>query len=216
MKILYVEDEFDHVILTERVLEENFHDVFELIHAETIENALKLLDEDSEIDLILSDLRLPDGTGLDLLKKVRERNAAPSVILVTGQGDQEAAVTALKAGAVDYLVKQTDYLHRLPIAISNAIAQNRYLREQKALYQAEIKYQSLVEQISAVVFLDKADEDQTALYMSPRIEELTGYSLEEWEADPDLWIKSIHPDDRQRVAERNERSSETGSRFLEE
>lgn len=216
MKILYVEDEIDHVILTERVLEEHLHDPFQLIHAETIAEALKLLDEDPGIDLVLSDLRLPDGTGLDLLKKVRDRKLAPPVILVTGQGDQEAAVAALKAGAVDYLVKQTDYLHRLPIVVSNAIAQNRYLREQAALYRAEVKYQSLVEQISAVVFLDKADDEQTSLYMSPRIEELTGYSLEEWQADPDLWIKSIHPDDRQRVAERNERSSETGSRFLEE
>jgi len=216
MKILYVEDEIDHVILTERVLGENLHTPFQLIHAETIAEALKRLDEDPEIDLILSDLRLPDGTGLDLLKKVRERKSAPAVILVTGQGDQEAAVTALKAGAIDYLVKQTDYLHRLPIVISNAIAQHRYLREQEALYRAEVKYQALVEQISAVVFLDKADEDQTTLYMSPRIQELTGYSLEEWQADPDLWIKSIHPEDRERVAEQDKRSSENSARFLEE
>src|SRR5690349_12494327 len=115
MKILYVEDEVAHVILTERVLEENLRVEFKLIHAETIAAALELLDADSTIDLILSDLRLPDGSGLDLLKKVRERQAAPAVILVTGQGDQEAAVAALKAGAADYLVKQADYLHRLPI-----------------------------------------------------------------------------------------------------
>src|SRR5690242_1357657 len=184
MKILYVEDEFDHVVLTERVLEENLHDGFTLLHAEKIADALKRLDTEPDIDLILSDLRLPDGTGLDLLKKVRERKSPPPVVLVTGQGDQEVAVTALKSGAADYLVKQTDYLHRLPVVISNAIAQNRYLREQEALHQAEIKYRSLVEQIPAVVFLDKADEKQTELYTSPRIEELTGYSCEEWSADP--------------------------------
>src|SRR6185436_19305036 len=216
MKILYVEDEIDHVILTQRVLEENLHNPFQLIHAETIAQALQRLDEDPEIDLILSDLRLPDGTGLDLLKKVRERKSAPAVILVTGQGDQEAAVAALKAGAIDYLVKQTDYLHRLPIVISNAIAQNRYVREQEALYRAEVKYQSLVEQISAVVFLDKADEDQTTLYMSPRIKELTGYSPEEWDADPDLWIRSIHPEDRERITQQDKRSTDIGSSFLEE
>ncbi len=216
MKILYVEDEIAHVVLTERVLEENLHNEFKLIHAETITEALKILDNEPDIDLILSDLRLPDGTGLDLLKRVRERKSAPAVVLVTGQGDQEAAVAALKAGAADYLIKQSDYLHRLPVVISNAIAQNRYLREQEALYQAEVKYQSLVEQISAVVFLDKADEDQTALYMSPRIQRLTGYTAEEWNTDPDLWMKSIHPDDRERVAERDKRSTEGGSRFIEE
>src|SRR5919112_1048834 len=163
MKILYVEDEIAHVILTERVLEENLHHEFKLIHAETIEAALKLLDTEPDIDLILTDLRLPDGTGLDLLQKVQERQSPPPVVLVTGQGDQEVAVTALKSGAADYLVKQSDYLHRLPVVLSNAIAQNRYLREQQALYQAEIKYQSLVEQISAVVFLDDIDEAQNTI-----------------------------------------------------
>src|SRR5215207_2024365 len=195
MKILYVEDEIAHVILTERVLEENLHHGFELIHAETITSALTLLDTNPDIDLILTDLRLPDGTGLELLQKVRERNSPPAVVLVTGQGDQEVAVTALKSGAADYLVKQSDYLHRLPVVISNAVAQNRYLREQEALRQAEIKYQALVEHISAVVFLDQASEAQTTIYMSPRIEELTGYTPDEWQADPDLWKKSIHPSD---------------------
>src|SRR5262249_49446680 len=151
---------------------ENLHDEFKLIHAETIVDALNVIDNDSEVDLVLSDLHLPDGTGLDLLKRIRERKSAPAVVLITAQSDQEAAVTALKAGAADYLVKQTDYLHRLPVVISNAVAQNRYLREQQALHQAEIKYQSLVEQISAVVFLDQVDEAQTTLYMSPRIKEL--------------------------------------------
>src|SRR5215213_5588208 len=196
MKILYVEDEFAHVMLTERVLGENLGDRLKLLHAETIAQALTFLDTEPDIDLILSDLRLPDGTGLDLLQKVRARPSPAAVVLVTGQGDQEVAVAALKAGAADYLVKQSDYLHRLPVVISNAIAQNRYLREQQALYQAEVKYQSLVEQIAAVVFLDQTDDEQTTIYMSPRIEELTGYTAEEWSADPTIWTMTIHPDDR--------------------
>src|SRR5690349_18081385 len=216
MKILYVEDEIAHVILTERVLEENLDHGFKLIHAETIYAALRHLDTDPEIDLVLSDLRLPDGTVLDLLRRVREHPSPPPVVLVTGQGDQEVAVTALKSGAADYLVKQSDYLHRLPVVISNAIAQNRYQREQQALYQAEIKYQSLVEQISAVVFLDQADDDQTTLYMSPRIEELTGYTAEEWSADPNIWTKTLHPEDRDRILDKDRESSHGGSSFLEE
>lgn len=216
MKILYVEDEIAHVLLTERTLEENLHQGFRLIHAETISDALKILDIQSDIDLILSDLRLPDGTGLDLLHKVRELKSPPAVVLVTGQGDQEVAVAALKAGAADYLVKQSDYLHRLPVVISNAIAQNRYLREQEALRRAEIKYQSLVEQITAVVFLDEASEEQKTLYMSPRIEALTGYTAEEWCADPDIWVASIYPDDRERITAKDRESNRDGSRFLAE
>ncbi|HET6594172.1 MAG TPA: GAF domain-containing protein [Anaerolineales bacterium] len=216
MKILYVEDEIAHVMLTERVLEESLHDGFKLIHAETIETALKLLDAEPDIDVVLTDLRLPDGTGLDLLLKVRERNSPPAIVLVTGQGDQEVAVTALKSGAADYLVKQSDYLHRLPVVISNAIAQNRYLREQQALHRAEGRYRSLVEQITAVVFLDQIGEEQTTIYMSPRIEELTGYTAEEWCAGPKLWLSSIHPDDRDRIIKKDIESNQSGSRFLEE
>src|SRR5215207_1081609 len=94
MKILYVEDEIAHVVLAQRTLEENIQQRFELIHAETMADALRLLDADPDIDLVLSDLRLPDGTGLDLLKQVRGRKSAPAVVLVTGQGDQEVAVAA--------------------------------------------------------------------------------------------------------------------------
>src|SRR5688572_175603 len=216
MKILYVEDEIAHVILTERVLEENLIQGFKLIHAETIEAALQLLDTEPDIDIVLSDLRLPDGSGLELLQKVRERNSPPAVVLVTGQGDQEVAVAALKSGAADYLVKQSDYLHRLPVVISNAIAQNRYLREQAALRNAEIKYQSLVEQISAVVFLDDINEAETTLYMSPRNEELTGYTSEEWLADPDIWMKCVHPDDQERIFQEYEKSHRYGTTFAEE
>jgi PAS domain S-box-containing protein len=216
MKILYVEDEIAHVMLTERTLEENLHQEFQLIHAEKVADALKLLDTEPDIDLVLSDLRLPDGTGLELLKTIRERKEPPAVVLVTGQGDQEAAVAALKAGAADYLVKQSDYLHRLPVVLSNAIAQNRYLREQEALYKAEFKYQSLIEQTPAVVFLIEAKGAENLIYISPRIEELTGYTPDEWQADPNIWVNSIHLDDREQLAEKGKISTHTGSRFLEE
>lgn len=216
MKILYVEDEVAHVMLTERTLEENLHQEFRLIHAETISSALEALDSQPDIDLVLTDLRLPDGTGLDLLRKVRERKSPPAVVLVTGQGDQEVAVAALKAGAADYLVKQSDYLHRLPVVISNAVAQNRYVSEQEASRQAEGKYQSLIEQLSAVVFLDDVNEEQTTIYISPHIEALTGYTAEEWRADPDLWMLSIHPEDRERVLANDLESNRNGTRFVEE
>jgi PAS domain S-box-containing protein len=214
MKILYVEDEIAHVMLTQRTLEENLHREFHLIHTETITHALKLLIEQPDIDLILTDLRLPDGTGLDLLRKVGESKAPPPVVLVTGQGDQEIAVKALKSGAADYLVKQSDYLHRLPVVISNAIAQNQYLREQEALKQAEIKYQSLVEHIPAVVFLREIDG--TIIYVSPLIYELTGYTEEECRTDANLWLKYIHPEDRERIVAQDARANHEHSRFIEE
>jgi PAS domain S-box-containing protein len=216
MKILYVEDEIAHVELAQRTLADTFHDNFVLFHRESVRGALEFLAAEPDIDLVLTDLRLPDGSGLDLLKKIKERRSGPAVVLITGQGDQENAVAALKAGAADYLVKQSDYLHRLPIVISNAVAQNRLLREQTALHRAEIRYQSLVERTPAVVFLDAADEAETTLYISPRVEELTGYTPDEWREDLNIWINLIHPEDRKRIEEKDQRTHESGMRFQEE
>jgi DNA-binding NtrC family response regulator len=142
MKILYVEDEIPHVELTRRTLEENLTNDFTLLHRESFKNAIKLLQEEPDIDIVLTDLRLPDGSGLDLLKEIRKMSLPPAVVLVTGQGDEQVAVAALKAGASDYLVKQSDYLHRLPIVITNAVAQHKLVQEQAAKLEAEIRYQS--------------------------------------------------------------------------
>jgi PAS domain S-box-containing protein len=216
MKILYVEDEFAHVALTRRALEDNFQQEFELLHAETIAAAISMVEANPDIDLILTDLRLPDGTGHDLLKKVNEGKTPPAVILVTGQGDQENAVAALKAGAADYLVKQSDYLHRLPVAITNAMARNRLIREQAALREAEIKYQSLVEQTPAVVFLDAVDENETGIYISPSVESLTGYLPEEWLSDSNLWDHLVYSEDQSRIDAAYQESHRNNTPFVEE
>src|SRR3972149_739334 len=106
MKILYVEDEIAHVELAQRTLDDSFHEKFILYHRESRRSALEFLETEPDIDVVLTDLRLPDGSGLDLLMKIRERRSPPAVILITGQGDQQIAAAALKAGAAGYLVKQ--------------------------------------------------------------------------------------------------------------
>jgi PAS domain S-box-containing protein len=216
MKILYVEDEIAHVELAQRTLEDNLKAGFVLFHCESFREALDILNRELDIDIVLSDLRLPDGSGLDLLKRIREKPVPPAVVLVTGQGDEQVAVAALKAGAADYLVKQSDYLHRLPVVIMNAVAQNNLAREQAAKREAEVRYQSLVEQTPAVVFLDSRDEVETTIYISPRVEELTGFTPEEWESDDFIWEDHIFVEDKERIIQADKRTHEDGGRFKEE
>lgn len=216
MKILYVEDEIAHVELAKRTLEDTLKENFVLLQCESIQDALGILSKVKDIDVVLSDLRLPDGSGLDLLAKIQEMAVPPAVVLVTGQGDEQVAVAALKAGAADYLVKQSDYLHRLPVVITNAVAQNNYEREQAEKSEAQARYQSLVEQTPAVVFLDSIDEHETTLYISPRIEELTGFTQEEWISGASLWEDQIHPEDRGKILQAAKISHKEGSRFEEE
>ena len=57
-------------------------------------------------------------------------------------------------------------------------------------------FQEIVERLPLVVYIDELDERSSPLYVSPEIERLLGYTREEWLADPDLFRKSLHPDDR--------------------
>ena len=72
------------------------------------------------------------------------------------------------------------------------------------LREAEERYRTLVEHIPAVTYTDPVDDPDTSLYTSPQIEELLGYTPEEWRTQK-LWPKRLHPDDRERVLAADER-----------
>ncbi|HEX5886730.1 MAG TPA: sigma 54-interacting transcriptional regulator, partial [Pyrinomonadaceae bacterium] len=72
------------------------------------------------LDLVLADVHLRDGNGLSFLKHIRESGLPVAVVMITGMGDEETAVAALKARADDYVVKHKDYLDRLPVTLESA------------------------------------------------------------------------------------------------
>ncbi len=63
----------------------------------------------------------------------------------------------------------------------------------------ETDFRAIVEQLPLVVYVDALDERSTPIYVSSQIENLLGYPASEWQADPDLYVRSIHADDRERV-----------------
>jgi len=104
ISILLVEDSPDDVILFERMLGKANTVQFELTHCDSLSSALTLLSQES-FRIILLDLSLPDGKGLDTV--VRTHAAVPNIpiVVMSGLGDEELAVRALQKGAQDYLVK---------------------------------------------------------------------------------------------------------------
>lgn len=78
----------------------------------------------SNPDLIVSDLRLPDGNGFDVLEAARQHPDYPAVMLITGFGTVPQAVEALKAGADDFLTKPLDFEH-LAVRVERVLAHRR-------------------------------------------------------------------------------------------
>lgn len=69
----------------------------------------------------------------------------------------------------------------------------------EALKRSEEKYRLLVEQVPAITYTAATDEHASTTYISPQIEEVLGFTPEEWLADPKLWSKRLHPDDADRA-----------------
>ena len=122
MNILYVEDNPRDADLTVRMLSKTAPHLH-IESVSTIDSAIERLGRlaSDPLDLVLTDMHLPDGDGLSLLNYVRESGLPLAVVVVTGMGDEETAVTALKAGADDYVVKSRDYLDRLPVILLSAL-----------------------------------------------------------------------------------------------
>jgi len=120
LKILLVEDDPDHALLVRRELETN-HGGVELSVAETVRQGKAMVAE-APPDLLLSDLILPDGRGTAFLSGDPRQRTYP-VVLMTSQGNEEAAVEAIKSGAIEYVVKSVATLSDLPRIVRRALRQ---------------------------------------------------------------------------------------------
>jgi two-component system response regulator FixJ len=109
------------------------------------ENFLAALDRPTSFDCVVSDVRLPGMSGLDLVRLLVERRFAAPIILITGHGDIDMAVSAIKIGAFDFIEKPFDEA-RLLASIRNAVDKGR----QQASDAAELeRLQSRFDALSA-------------------------------------------------------------------
>jgi len=127
LKILMLEDDEDDAWLVDRILnKENI--AFTRIRVDTREEFTEALDT-FKPDLILSDHSLPQFNSMEALDICRRKKIKAPFILVTGAVSEEFAVSCLKKGAVDYVLKSN--LSRLPLAIQYAIRQRKYENSRK-------------------------------------------------------------------------------------
>ena len=101
-RILIIDDDpFLRATLKEQFAAEGFKEVFE---AENLIEAFREIDERLP-DLVILDIRLPDGNGVEICRKLRDRGFAKPIIMLTGQNAEQDIIASLEAGANDYVIK---------------------------------------------------------------------------------------------------------------
>ena len=103
-KILVVDDEIEYQRVFSYLLKRNGYDV---ITASSAREALNLL-ESNEINLIMTDLKMPDMDGLELVKAVKSEYEDIDIMIITAFGSIESAVEAMKYGACGYSIKNSE------------------------------------------------------------------------------------------------------------
>jgi len=132
LNILIIDDNKADMILIKRFLEfqENF--TFDLKFAESLTKGFVVLAEET-IDIVLLDLSLPDGFGLNTITKFREKFPDIPVIVLTGHSDDRTAIEALRLGAQDYLVKGIFNFDLLVRSLRYSIERNKLQLALKSL-----------------------------------------------------------------------------------
>jgi PAS domain S-box-containing protein len=153
--------------------------------------------ENEKLDLILSDFSMPRFDGLSALDLAQEKRPEIPFIFLSGALGEDLAVSALKEGATDYLIK--DRMSRLPAAIERAMqradefVQRRKMEEK--LLKSETRFQRLLNHTPAVIYSLKVEGENAALdFISGNITKFFGFTIDEC-LKPGWWPEHLHLED---------------------
>jgi PAS domain S-box-containing protein len=209
LHVLLIEDNPGDVRLIREMLRETRDIVFHLESADSLSAGLEQLAK-APMDIMLLDLTLPDSHGIETFHKAYAEASGMPIVVLSASNDEELAMSAVQAGAQDYLVKgQLDghlLVRTIQYAVGREAARQEHLqllaREQAAradATQAEQRFHDIVQGLHAIVWEADAETWQFT-FVSQRAEDILGYPIEHWRVQPDFWVSHIHPEDRERTA----------------
>jgi len=178
------------------------------IHVDTIQSAREAMEqfELESYDVIVSDYMMPEMDGITFLKSIRNKDFDIPFILFTGKGREEVVIEALNNGA-DYYLQKDNAPKVLYAELSHQIRQaSERQRTKIALQESEKRYRSFVQNFQGIAFRSTMTEPVGSLESAPRfvhgmVEEITGYTEEEFLAGTPRWFQMVHPDDLPRLIE---------------
>ena len=173
-RILVVEDDEGHVGLIRRAFEARGRHV-DLAFVSTLEEAREYLAGDTP-DLLIADVLLPDGRGTELLTADDRQLAFPAVVM-TSFGDEHSAVVAMKAGALDYIVKSNVTLDDMPHIAARALREWENVVGRREAQKRLRLLSSAVEQSAEGIAV--VDLDGNPLFLNEAFATMHGYTSEE-------------------------------------
>ena len=182
LRLFIVEDDDDFAYLMRKSLERAGHQVT-VCH--TGADALIVL-SNTQFHLVVLDQRLPDMAGLDLLQTLNKEGIATPVLMVTGYGDEHLATQVLRAGALDYVVKDRalTFLTDLPKRVQESVTRHRLQQTNRLLIEA-------LESARDGVLI--TDLQGIILHVNVALEQMYGYSRQEMlGATPRLFKSDLH------------------------
>src|SRR5438105_4558936 len=196
VKVLLIEDSPMDSRLLRLLLSEGNFSHFEITAVERLSDGLERLNEE-RFDVVVSDLTLPDSHGFETFQWLRAHAPDLPILVLSGVDDESLAIKAVREGAQDYLVKGRVDAHGLSHAIVFAVERHR---AEQAMHQSEKHYRFLLESITDYSYTVKLESGRPVKTIhSPGSISVTGYRPADYEADPDLWYRMIHDEDRTAV-----------------
>ena len=150
MRVLVIEDEEATSFLMRKMLEKEFSATVE-VAADWVGAKESLLAD--TFDIVTLDLMLPDGNGLELLSEIKAMDSHLPVVIVTGEGNEQACLAAFQRGIAGYVIKDGQMLSRLIEVVGNAAAAAALESSKRARVGREKYYRSLIDQSLDVILV---------------------------------------------------------------
>jgi len=134
-----------------------------------------------KIELVLTDLRMPKKDGIEVMRRIHEQEPETPMIVVSGAGQREDVITALRMGAKDYITKPINDLDKIGHTVQQVLENKRLSDENKRyrirLEKSEAKYRTIAENIAEGVFT--VDKEENFRYVNQAFAAMTGYTYKD-------------------------------------